>query len=108
MELFVSTQNTTKTQAFVAKVLGVPANRILIRVKRLGGGFGGKEIRSTLVSTAVAVGAYKTGCPVRCMLDRDEDMLITGGRHPFLARYKVLDVVGCARVGNAISLGNWG
>lgn len=25
------------------------------------------------------------------MLDRDEDMLITGGRHPFLARYKVLD-----------------
>lgn len=38
----------------------------------------------------------RTGHPVRCMLDRDEDMLITGGRHPFLARYKVLDVRGCA------------
>nr|XP_014586706.2 xanthine dehydrogenase/oxidase isoform X1 [Equus caballus] len=100
MELFVSTQNTTKTQAFVAKVLGVPANRILIRVKRLGGGFGGKEIRSTLVSTAVAVGAYKTGCPVRCMLDRDEDMLITGGRHPFLARYKV----GFMKTGRIVAL----
>lgn len=34
----------------------------------------------------------RTGRPVRCMLDRDEDMLITGGRHPFLARYKVVDV----------------
>uniref|UniRef100_A0A452RIE2 Xanthine dehydrogenase n=1 Tax=Ursus americanus TaxID=9643 RepID=A0A452RIE2_URSAM len=92
MELFVSTQNTMKTQSFVANMLGVPANRILVRVKRIGGGFGGKETRSTVVSTAVALAAYKTGRPVRCMLDRDEDMLITGGRHPFLAKYKVLDV----------------
>ncbi|XP_037663546.1 xanthine dehydrogenase/oxidase [Choloepus didactylus] len=89
MELFVSTQNTMKTQSFVAKMLGVPENRILVRVKRMGGGFGGKETRSTLLSTAVALAAHKTGRPVRCMLDRDEDMLITGGRHPFLARYKV-------------------
>ncbi|XP_003473062.1 xanthine dehydrogenase/oxidase [Cavia porcellus] len=89
MELFVSTQNTMKTQNFVAKMLGVPANRIVVRVKRMGGGFGGKETRSTVLSTAVALAAHKTGRPVRCMLDRDEDMLITGGRHPFLARYKV-------------------
>ncbi|XP_074845961.1 xanthine dehydrogenase/oxidase isoform X2 [Carettochelys insculpta] len=89
MELFVSTQNPTKTQDFIANALGVPANRILVRVKRMGGGFGGKESRSTLVSTAVAVAAFKTGRPIRCMLDRDEDMLITGGRHPFLGQYKV-------------------
>ncbi|XP_019522839.1 PREDICTED: xanthine dehydrogenase/oxidase [Hipposideros armiger] len=89
MELFVSTQNTMKTQSFVANMLGVPANRIVVRVKRMGGGFGGKETRSTVVSTAVALAAHKTGRPVRCMLDRDEDMLITGGRNPFLARYKV-------------------
>lgn len=48
--------------------------------------------------------SLRTGCPVRCMLDRDEDMLITGGRHPFLARYKVPDVGRCARAGSAISL----
>ncbi|XP_025071860.1 xanthine dehydrogenase/oxidase isoform X3 [Alligator sinensis] len=89
MELFVSTQNLTKTQEFVANVLGVPSNRILIRVKRMGGGFGGKETRNTILSTVVAVAAFKTGCPVRCMLDRDEDMLISGGRHPFLGQYKV-------------------
>ncbi|XP_037751532.1 xanthine dehydrogenase/oxidase isoform X2 [Chelonia mydas] len=89
MELFVSTQNPMKTQECVANALGVPANRILVRVKRMGGGFGGKESRSILLSTAVAVAAFKIGHPVRCMLDRDEDMLITGGRHPFLGRYKV-------------------
>ncbi|XP_066122938.1 xanthine dehydrogenase/oxidase isoform X2 [Saccopteryx bilineata] len=100
MELFVSTQNTTKTQSFVANMLGVPANRITVRVKRLGGGFGGKETRSTVVSTAVALAAYKTGRPVRCMLDRDEDMLITGGRHPFLAIYKV----GFMKTGKIVAL----
>ncbi|ELK14106.1 Xanthine dehydrogenase/oxidase [Pteropus alecto] len=99
MELIASTQNTMKTQSFIASMLGVPENRIVVRVKRTGGGFGGKETRSTVVSTAVAMAAYKTGRPVRCMLDRDEDMLITGGRHPFLARYKVPYVGGCARVG---------
>uniref|UniRef100_A0A8C5T0H0 xanthine dehydrogenase n=1 Tax=Laticauda laticaudata TaxID=8630 RepID=A0A8C5T0H0_LATLA len=89
MELFVSTQNLAKTQDLVANALGVPANRILVRVKRMGGGFGGKESRSIILSTVVAVAAAKTGCPVRCMLDRDEDMLISGGRHPFWAQYKV-------------------
>lgn len=89
MEVFVSTQNLTKTQEFIANALGVPSNRIVVRVKRMGGGFGGKETRSTIVSMAVAVAAAKTGRPVRCMLDRDEDMLISGGRHPFLGQYKV-------------------
>ncbi|XP_011369071.1 xanthine dehydrogenase/oxidase [Pteropus vampyrus] len=100
MELIVSTQNTMKTQSFIASMLGVPENRIVVRVKRTGGGFGGKETRSTVVSTAVAMAAYKTGRPVRCMLDRDEDMLITGGRHPFLARYKV----GFMKTGKIVAL----
>ncbi|GAB0187485.1 xanthine dehydrogenase/oxidase [Grus japonensis] len=89
MELFVSTQNLMKTQEFAANALGVPSNRVVVRVKRMGGGFGGKETRSTILSTVVVVTAFKTGRPVRCMLDRDEDMLISGGRHPFLGRYKV-------------------
>ncbi|XP_038627933.1 xanthine dehydrogenase/oxidase-like [Tachyglossus aculeatus] len=89
MELFVSTQCPMSLQDFVARALGVPFNRITVRVKRLGGGFGGKDPRSALLSTVVAVGAHKTGRPVRCMLDRNEDMLVTGGRHPFMARYKV-------------------
>lgn len=114
MELFASTQNPTETQVLAATALGVPSNRILVRVKRLGGGFGGKESRSAVVSTAVAVAANKTGRPVRCMLNRDEDMLITGGRHPFIGRYKVgfmkngkviaLDVTHYSNAGNTQDL----
>ncbi|XP_037618622.1 xanthine dehydrogenase/oxidase isoform X2 [Sebastes umbrosus] len=89
MELFVSTQSASKTQSLVAKALGVPANRVVVRVKRMGGGFGGKESRTTVLSTVVAVAANKLKRPVRCMLDRDEDMLVTGGRHPFYGKYKV-------------------
>uniref|UniRef100_A0A672V8D2 Xanthine dehydrogenase/oxidase n=1 Tax=Strigops habroptila TaxID=2489341 RepID=A0A672V8D2_STRHB len=114
MELFVSTQNLTKTQEFAANALGVPSNRIVVRVKRMGGGFGGKETRNTILTTAVAVAAFKTGRPVRCMLDRDEDMLISGGRHPFLGRYKVgfmkngkvksLEVSYYSNAGNSVDL----
>ncbi|XP_040286533.1 xanthine dehydrogenase/oxidase isoform X1 [Bufo bufo] len=114
MELFASTQNTTENQHIAAHALGVPANRIVVRVKRLGGGFGGKESRTVLLSTPLAVAAYRTGRPVRCMLDRDEDMLITGGRHPYLGRYKVgfkktgqitaLEVTYYANAGNSYDL----
>ncbi|XP_054650388.1 xanthine dehydrogenase/oxidase [Dunckerocampus dactyliophorus] len=114
MEIFVSTQNPSETQCLVAEALGIPANRVAVRVKRMGGGFGGKESRSILLSTVVAVAAHKLQQPVRCMLDRDEDMLITGGRHPFYGKYKVgflksgkiiaLDVSYYSNVGNSLDL----
>nr|XP_057906870.1 xanthine dehydrogenase/oxidase [Doryrhamphus excisus] len=114
MEIFASTQNPSETQFLVAKALGIPANRVAVRVKRMGGGFGGKETRSTVLSTVVAVAAHKLQRPVRCMLDRDEDMLITGGRHPFYGKYKVgflksgkivaLDVSYYSNVGNSLDL----
>uniref|UniRef100_A0A8D1A3B2 Xanthine dehydrogenase/oxidase n=1 Tax=Sus scrofa TaxID=9823 RepID=A0A8D1A3B2_PIG len=100
MELFLATQNAMMAQSSVASTLGVPINRILARVKRIGGGFGGKETRGIGLTVAVALAAYKTGRPVRCMLDRDEDMLMTGGRHPFLARYKV----GFMKTGKIVAL----
>ena len=89
MELFACTQNPCNTQYEVAKVLDVPVNRVSCRVKRLGGGFGGKETRTFQICIAIAVAAKKTQKPIRCMLDRDEDMISTGQRHPFLFKYKV-------------------
>ena len=68
---------------------GVAANKIVAKVKRLGGGFGGKETRSIQLSSICAIAAKKTKRPVRCMLNRDEDMVTSGQRHPFLARWKV-------------------
>lgn len=55
----------------------------------MGGGFGGKESRGMLVALPVAFAAHRMNRPIRCMLDRDEDMMISGTRHPFLFKYKV-------------------
>ena len=88
-EIWSSTQNPSETQVFVASALGIPQNRVTVRVKRLGGGFGGKETRSICLSAQLAVAAKKVRRPVRCMLDRDEDMISSGQRHPFAAKYKL-------------------
>ena len=89
MEIWSSTQNPTETQAYVAQVTGVQSNKIVSKVKRLGGGFGGKESRSIQLAGIVATAANKIKRPVRCMLNRDEDIMTSGQRHPFLGVWKV-------------------
>ena len=84
-----STQNPSLTQMVVARVLGVAASRVTVTVRRMGGGFGGKESRSVPLSAVAAVAAWQTGRPVRLVLDRDQDMMVSGWRHPFLGKYKV-------------------
>lgn len=73
----------------IANVLNVPINRITTRVRRIGGGFGGKETIPWIICTPVAFVSHTLRRPVRCMLDRDEDMMITGGRHPCYFKYKL-------------------
>ncbi|XP_013414652.1 xanthine dehydrogenase/oxidase-like [Lingula anatina] len=89
MELFVSTQFPASIQAATAKALGVQASRVQLRVKRGGGGFGGKDFGGQTLTLPVAIAAFNLNRPVRCQLERDKDMLVTGGRHPFLGKYKV-------------------
>ncbi|KAI9804747.1 MAG: hypothetical protein M1825_001115 [Sarcosagium campestre] len=89
IEVYSSTQNPTETQTFVAQVCGVAANKVVAKVKRLGGGFGGKETRSVQLAGICATAAKKHRRPVRCMLNRDEDIASSGQRHPFLSRWKV-------------------
>lgn len=89
MEVWSSTQNPAETQKYVAQVTGVAENKVVARVKRLGGGFGGKESRSVQLAGICAVAAAKMRRPVRCMLNRDEDILTSGQRHPFLCHWKV-------------------
>ncbi|RAL65552.1 hypothetical protein DID88_005226 [Monilinia fructigena] len=99
-EVWSSTQNSMETQEFVAQVTGVPSSRVNARVKRMGGAFGGKESRSVQLACLLAVAAKKTKRPLRCMLNRDEDMITTGQRHPMQARWKV----GVQSDGNLIAL----
>ncbi|XP_062435402.1 aldehyde oxidase-like isoform X3 [Rhea pennata] len=89
MNVYVSTQHPAIIQEMVAASLGVPANRIMCHVKRVGGAFGGKLLKAGLLASVAAVAANKTSRAVRLVLSRGDDMLITGGRHPFIGKYKV-------------------
>lgn len=81
--VYSSTQNPTEAQHLIAKVLGVPDNQITVMLRRMGGGFGGKETQSTLLAAAAALCASKTGRAVKFRMDRDDDMIMTGKRHDF-------------------------
>lgn len=78
-----------ETQEAVGNVTGIPSNRINARVKRMGGGFGGKETRSVQIAGLLAIAARKERRPMRMMLNRDEDMIISGQRHPAKCHWKV-------------------
>ncbi|XP_025200769.1 xanthine dehydrogenase [Melanaphis sacchari] len=89
IEIISSTQSPNELQECISNCLDIPENRVVCKTKRLGGGFGGKETKAFTIAVPCAVAAVKTGKSVRCMLDRHEDMLITGGRNPFLCNYRV-------------------
>ena len=82
-------QAATAYQHDIARSLGLPSHKVVCHVKRVGGAFGGKETRFIPITAAAAVAAREIGRPVRIALERQEDMVITGHRHPFLIRYKV-------------------
>ena len=84
-----STQHPTEVQHVCAQLLGCDFNRITAVVRRLGGGFGGKESNASWVAGAAALAAHRTGRPVKLRLPREIDMIATGKRHPFLYRYTV-------------------
>jgi xanthine dehydrogenase large subunit len=89
MIVYTSTQNATEVQKLVAEVLGVPMHKIVIDMRRMGGGFGGKETQAAGPACLCAVIAHLTGRPTKMRLPRVEDMLITGKRHPFYVEYDV-------------------
>ena len=84
-----STQHPSEVQQVVAHVLDLPGNKVVVQSPRMGGGFGGKETQAALPAALAALAARKTQQPVRIRFNRDQDMMITGHRHPFLAKFKV-------------------
>ena len=84
-----STQHPSEVQAVVAHLLSVPANKVVVQSLRMGGGFGGKETQAATPAALAALAAHHTGQAVRVRWNRDQDMMLTGHRHPFLARFKV-------------------
>ena len=82
-----STQHPTETQEIIARVLGLTRNQVTVECLRMGGAFGGKEVQANAWAAVAALGAWKTGRPVRVRLTRELDMALTGKRHPYLVRY---------------------
>ncbi|KEA62198.1 Xanthine dehydrogenase, molybdenum binding subunit [Marinobacterium lacunae] len=89
MIVFTSSQNPTEVQKLVAEVLGVSFNKIQIDMRRMGGGFGGKETQAAGPACIAAVVAHHTRRPAKMRLPRMEDMMMTGKRHPFFNQYEV-------------------
>ncbi len=89
MVVHSSTQHPTEIQHKVADALGLPMHSVRCEVRRMGGGFGGKESQGNALAVGCAVAARLTGKPCKMRYDRDDDMMITGKRHDFRISYDV-------------------
>ena len=89
MLVYASSQNPAETQIIVAEVLGIPRNEVEVEVRRMGGGFGGKETQGNHVAAWAALLADATKRPVKIHLFRDDDQIMTGKRHRFLSIYEI-------------------
>ena len=86
--VYSCTQCVMKTQNAIAGVLGINQNNVNVIVKRIGGGFGGKETLSTFTAARLAVAAQKLQRPVKILMEREEDTLMNGGRHAFIGEFR--------------------
>jgi xanthine dehydrogenase large subunit len=82
-----STQHPGEVQHWVAHALGLDNHAVKVECRRMGGGFGGKETQAGHLAVWAAVAAHKFHCPVKLRLDRDDDFMVTGKRHPFEYEY---------------------
>ncbi|TDR20662.1 xanthine dehydrogenase molybdopterin binding subunit [Marinicella litoralis] len=89
LHVHVSAQHPTEVQHVVASALGLKQHQVVATVKRMGGGFGGKESQSAHYAALAALVAHKTKKPARLVLSKDDDMIVTGKRHPFCNDYQV-------------------
>lgn len=89
MKVLSSTQGPYLVQRKVARMLGVADHHVEVDVKRLGGGFGGKEDQATPWACLAALAAHHTGRPVEIVLSRHEDLRMTGKRHAYRSHYKL-------------------
>ncbi|MBA2675835.1 xanthine dehydrogenase molybdopterin binding subunit [Ramlibacter sp.] len=87
--IHASTQHPAELQHWVAQALGLSNSDVTVECRRMGGGFGGKETQAGHIAVWAALAARKFGRPVKLRLDRDDDFLVTGKRHPFSYDYDV-------------------
>ncbi|WP_367103363.1 xanthine dehydrogenase molybdopterin binding subunit [uncultured Psychrobacter sp.] len=89
LEVYTSSQHPSEVQQLVAEVTDLPFHAVSSIVRRMGGGFGGKETQAAAWACLSAIVAKRHNVPVSMRLDRQDDMVVTGKRHEFSNRYEV-------------------
>ena len=84
-----SSQHPSEVQKLVAEVLDLPIHEVQVEVRRMGGGFGGKETQAAPLACISALLARRTGRPVKYRMARYDDMVQTGKRHDFFNTYDI-------------------
>ncbi|KAG2391060.1 Abscisic-aldehyde oxidase [Vigna angularis] len=87
--VYSSSQCPESVHSTIARCLGIPENNVRVITRRVGGGFGGKALKSIPIATSCALAAHKLQRPVRMYLSRKTDMIMAGGRHPMKITYSV-------------------
>ena len=87
--VYSSTQHPGEVQHWVSHALGIDNHAVRVECRRMGGGFGGKETQAGHMAVWSAIAAYKLKRPVKLRMDRDDDFMVTGKRHPFAYEYTV-------------------
>jgi xanthine dehydrogenase large subunit len=99
IKIISATQSPGDVQRMTARVLGLPMHKIEVEAQRLGGAFGGKEVQATPWAVVAAMAASRFKRPVKFVLRRDEDIRMTGKRHPYSSDFKI----GLTRDGNILA-----
>ncbi|MBU5615966.1 xanthine dehydrogenase molybdopterin binding subunit [Psychrobacter sp. TAE2020] len=89
LEVYTSSQHPSEVQQLVAEVVDLPFHAVTTIVRRMGGGFGGKETQAAAWACLCGVVAKRHNVPVSMRLDRQDDMVATGKRHEFANCYDV-------------------
>ena len=89
LSIYSSTQGPTAVQKTISNVLDLPMSQVEVDVNRIGGGFGGKEDQASPWAAMAALAAHLLKKPVKLILERKEDLQMTGKRHPYKSDYKI-------------------
>ena len=89
MFIYSSSQHPSEVQKLVSEVLDIKLNKVTVDMRRMGGGFGGKETQAAQWACIAAIFASRKGCAVKLRLPRQQDMIVTGKRHPFENNFEV-------------------
>jgi len=89
VKIIGSIQNPFSARRIIAAVVNLPLDKVQVIQAQLGGSFGGKDDIMCILSARAAVAAIKVNRPVKIRYTREESILESYKRHPYILNYKV-------------------